>query len=262
MSGLLLIIPSLVGWAGGCIVNYLSDVLPVTRTLSRPFCSTCETAFTWTDYLLFRSCPNGHPRALRSWVVQALAMTASLYLWIIPPAKLGYPLGFVLILYFGIVLVIDIEHRLILHPTSIFGALLGLLVGTLAHGIVPTLLGGLGGLAIMLLLYLFGMLFTRLRWRKLRAAGQAIDDEEALGQGDVILSAIIGLMLGWPLIWFGILIGVLIGGAFSILFLLALVLMRKYEKNALMIFLPYGPYLVLSAFWILFFPQSLAALVP
>jgi leader peptidase (prepilin peptidase)/N-methyltransferase len=189
-------------------------------------------------------------------------MATSLYLWINPPSKLGYPLGFILILYFGTVFVIDMEHRLILHPTSLFGSLLGLLVGTLAHGIYPTLLGGLGGFVIMLVLYYVGVLFTRFRLRKLEASGQPTDDEEALGAGDVILTTIIGLMLGWPLIWFGILVAVLLGGAFSILFLLSLVLTRKYQKNALMIFLPYGPYLIASAFWIMFFPKSLAALVP
>jgi len=262
MTSLLLIIPIIIGWMGGWIVNYLSDVLPVTRRLSQPACQYCDANFTWKDYLFFRDCPNGHRRDVRTWIVQALSVVASLYLWINPPTRLGYLLGYILILYFGMILVIDIEHRLILHPTSIFGALLGLLVGTLAHGIYPTLLGGLGGLLIMLALYFFGTLFTRIRLRKLQAEGQAPDDEEALGQGDVILSAIIGLMLGWPLIWFGILIGVLIGGIFSILFLLALLLMRKYQKNALMIFLPYGPYLIASAFWILFFPKSLAALVP
>jgi leader peptidase (prepilin peptidase)/N-methyltransferase len=83
-----------------------------------------------------------------------------------------------------------------------------------------------------------------------------------LGAGDVILSTIIGLMLGWPLIWFGILVGVLLGGAVSILLILWLVITRKYEKNALMVFIPYGPYLILSAFLILYFPKYLAVLVP
>ena len=262
MSGVLFIIPALIGWVGGWLVNYLSDVLPFTRRLSQPACLQCGVGFTWRDYLFFRNCQNGHRRNFRVWIVQALAMAASLYLWGNPPSKLGYPLGFILILYFGTIFVIDMEHRLILHPTSIFGSLLGLLVGTVSHGIYPTLLGGLGGLLIMLVLYYLGVFFTRFRLRKLQASGQPADEEEALGAGDVILSMVIGLILGWPLIWFGILVAVLLGGAFSILFLLSLVLTRKYQTNALMIFLPYGPYLIASAFWIMFFPKSLAALVP
>jgi len=262
MSSVFLIIPAVIGWLSGWLVNYFSDVLPTTRQLSQPNCLKCGVPFTWKDYLLFRPCPNGHRRNLRAWFVQVLAIVTSLYLWIYPPSKLGYIIGLILTIYFGIIFVIDLEHRLILHPTSIFGSLLGLFVGTLSHGFFATLLGGLGGLLIMLIFYLLGVLFTRIRLRRLQLSGQPTDDEEALGAGDVILSTIIGLMLGWPLIWFGILVGVLLGGAVSILLILWLVITRKYEKNALMVFIPYGPYLILSAFLILYFPKYLAVLVP
>ena len=69
----------------------------------------------------------------------------SAYLWNEPPAKLGFAFSVVLLTYFVIVFVIDMEHRLILHLTSIAGAVLGLAAGWLSRGIVPTLLGGLGG---------------------------------------------------------------------------------------------------------------------
>ena len=72
-----------------------------------------------------------------------------------PPYRMGYVLGMVLLTYFAMVFVIDFEHRLILHPTSIFGALLGLGLGFWINGLVPTLIGGLAGLAIMLDLLLF-----------------------------------------------------------------------------------------------------------
>ena len=175
---------------------------------------------------------------------------------------MGYPLGMILITYFGVVFVIDMEHRLILHPTSIFGSMLGLIVGTVSHGVEETLWGGLGGLLIMLAFYYFGILFTRIRTKRMLAMGQEVDDEEALGAGDVILVTVLGLILGWPLIWFGLLLGILLGGFFSLLLILWLVATRKYEKNALMLFIPYGPYFIISAFLIVYFPKLIQIIVP
>lgn len=257
-----LIIPAFAGWLAGLAVNYLSDVLPTTRTFSRPACRACSQEYAVADYVLFRRCKNGHSRRLRTWVVQLFFVAASMFIWVAAPAKLGYPLGLLLTLYFGLVFVIDLEHRLILHPTSIFGAILGLMVGFFDHGLAPTIVGGLSGLAIMLAFYLLGMLFSRFRARRMQAAGRESDDEEALGAGDVILVTILGLMLGWPLIWFGLFFGILLGGAVSLLIVLWLVISRRYGKNALMLFIPYGPYFITSAFLIIFFPQWLALIVP
>lgn len=92
--------------------------------------------------------------------------------------------------------------------------------------------------------------------------GQEVDDEEALGAGDVILVTILGFMLGWPLIWFGLLFGILLGGLVSLLLIFSLVVTRKYEKNALMLFIPYGPYFITSTFLILYFPSFIEKIVP
>jgi hypothetical protein len=69
-------------------------------------------------------------------------------------------------------------------------------------------------------------------------------------------------MLGWPLIWFGLLFGILLGGAVSLLIVLGLVLSRKYGENALMLFIPYGPYFITSAYIIIFLPEWLSKIVP
>ena len=199
---------------------------------------------------------------MRVWVVQFIILAASVYTWIKPPSKIGYFLGLLLIIYFGVIFVIDVEHRLILHPTSVIGALLALIVGTVAHGIVPTLLGGLGGLLIMLAFYGFGVLFTRIRTKRLLAIGQEPDDEEALGAGDVILVTILGFIVGWPLIWLCLLYGILLGGLVSIFIILWLVVRGKYSAGALMTFIPYGPYFITTAALIVFFPKLLAMIVP
>ena len=258
-----LILPLLTGLALGWIANYLADVLPVTRRLSQPACLNCSAHLRWQDYLLFRRCPFcGKARRARAWIVPLLLTIITAYIWISPPPKIGFALGAFLLLYFTTVFIIDLEHRLILHPTSLVGALLGLWVGVLRWGWGPTLTGGLGGFGIMLVFYLIGILFTRWRARRRVASGQADYDEDALGQGDVILSTILGLALGWPLIWFGLLLAVLLGGAVSILIMLVRFLSGQYKEKAWMVFIPYGPFMIVSAVLLIYFPTWIKVLVP
>jgi leader peptidase (prepilin peptidase)/N-methyltransferase len=101
-------------------------------------------------------------------------------------------------------------------------------------------------------LYQLGTLVARVRARKMLAQGKTPDDEEALGGGDMYLAGVLGLMLGWPFIWDALVLGVLLGGLVSFLFLAALLLRRRYSSDALMTFIPYGPYLILGAFYLLF----------
>lgn len=258
----MIIVPILLGCIAGCVVNYLADVLPVTRRFSQPTCPQCDAIFSWRDYFSLRPCQNGHFRKARLWIVLVVMTAVSINTWMNPPSKIEYLLGIILLTYFGTVFVIDMEQRLILHPTSIFGVVLGLIVGTVSHGVKATLLGGLGGLLIMLGFYYFGVLFARIRTKRMLALGQEADDEEALGAGDVILATILGLMLGWPLIWFGLLLGILLGGFFSLMLILWLVVTRKYGKNALMLFIPYGPYFIMSAFLIIFFSKFVQMMLP
>lgn len=257
----MIIVPLVLGWLAGLFINYSADVLPTTRRFSRPACRECGTPFSWTDYLLLRACRScGERRSLRTWLVQVLAAASFVYFWMVPSKTLGIPLGMIVLVYFGIIIVIDLEHRLILHPTSLFGAVLGFIVGTYIHsridGFLPgmgkSLLGGLFGFGVMYLLYWMGTLVARVRARRMQAAGQADDEEEALGGGDVYLAGVLGLMLGWPFIWNALLLGVLLGGLISIVFLLTLFLRRRYSSEALMTFIPYGPYFILSAFYFLF----------
>ena len=86
----------------------------------------------------------------------------------------------------------------------------------------------------------------------MEAAGQADDEEEALGGGDVYLLGVLGLMLGWPFIFNALILGILFGGAVSLLFILALIIRRRYSSESLMTFIPYGPYFIISAFYLLF----------
>jgi prepilin signal peptidase PulO-like enzyme (type II secretory pathway) len=255
------IVPVLLGWFAGLFVNYTSDVLPITRRFSQPACSHCHTPFTWADYLTLRACRScGKGRSLRTWLVQILAVASFVYFWLFPSERLGFTLGMIVLTYFGILTVIDLEHRLILHFTSAVGAVLGIFVGTfiynkqfgLLESLGKSLLGGLIGFGIMFLLYQVGALVARYRARKMQAAGQGDDEEEALGGGDVFLLGVLGLMTG-PAIVVILFYGVLLGGLVSLLLIIALLVRRRYSNDALMTFIPYGPYFILAAFYTLFF---------
>jgi leader peptidase (prepilin peptidase)/N-methyltransferase len=256
-----ILVPVLLGWIAGLFVNYASDVLPATRRFSQPACPNCQTTFPWLDYLTLRACRNcGTRRSLRTWVVLILSIASFTYFWLFPPHGLGLPLSLIVLTYFGVIIVIDLEHRLILHPTSLFGAILGLIVGTaiyskngsIASGAFKSVLGGVAGFGIMFGLYQLGALVARIRARKMRAAGQAEDDEEALGGGDVFLTGVLGLMLGWPDIILGITAGALVGGIVGVLALVGHFINRRYNQTSMMTFIPYGPSLVIGAAYILY----------
>jgi len=152
-----------------------------------------------------------------------------------PPSQLSYYGGVLWGVYFGLVAVIDIEHRLILHPVSILGALMAFVHGLYLHGIQSTLLGGGFGFLVMLAFYYLGILFIR----GLNRVREGETDEVALGFGDVNLAGVMGLLLGWPVI----------GGVISALYLGLRVITRQYTSFEA---LPYGPFLVLSAIYLLY----------
>jgi leader peptidase (prepilin peptidase)/N-methyltransferase len=240
----------------GMLVNYLSDVLPSQRRLTKPVCQYCGANYRWKDYFLLTACRAcGKPRSWRTYILLAAGICLSLALWLNPPTRMGYWLGLCVLTYLSLVMVIDLEHRLILHTVSLAGAVLGLVTGTIRYGLTTALLGGLAGLGVMLLFYWLGTLFARYRARKLGTD----DDEEALGFGDVTLSAVLGLMLGWPFILFGLFFGVLAGGLASLGIVFFLVVTRRYQSMT--VFTAYGPYLVFGAAIILYFPKLLSILL-
>ncbi|MCX6036120.1 MAG: prepilin peptidase, partial [Chloroflexi bacterium] len=246
-------IPLLLGWLSGWLVNYLADVLPFTRKLNHPVCLACQTKFKWSDYLLFRNCSKcGKRRSLRTLIVQAVMTVVPVLIWIFPGQTLPFPLAFILLVYLAVVLVIDLEHRLILHPVSIAGAVLGLGIGiflrskqSITYGITSTLIGGAAGFGIMLFFYFIGELFVK-RMSKKRGLST---DEVALGFGDVSLSGILGLLLGWRAIFVCLFFAILAGGLVSLFIILGMLIVKKYKAFTA---IPYAPFLIISAIYFLF----------
>jgi leader peptidase (prepilin peptidase) / N-methyltransferase len=246
MNLLSLFIPVILGLLAGYLVNYVSDVLPFTRRFSQPNCPNCSTPFSWKDYLLLQACRScGHKRSVRTYLVLLVMLAATVYFWIDPPVRIGFLLSYILLVYLGVVFVIDLEHRLIMHPVSITGAILGLGIGSYANGLVPTLLGGAFGFGSMLLLYYLGEVFTRYMSKR---RGEPVD-EVALGFGDVNLCGVTGLLLGWPVILAGILFTIFAGGIGSILVIAYMLIRKRYNVFTP---IPYAPFLIFSVLFYLF----------
>lgn len=244
----MIILVVILGWVSGAIINYISDVLPHRRRLVWPYCHNCEKPQPIFNYLVWpRKCPFCEQnRAARSWIVELLAIIMTIWLWNQSDLILGFWLSLIVIIYFGVVVIIDLEHHLIMHPVSLVGGVLGFIIGIQLHGMIDTLLGGLVGFGSMLGLYMLGALFARYIVRR----SQSGFNDEALGFGDVILGGILGLFLGWPAIIGGLFLSILLAGAVSLFYLLVSLLARKYRAFS---FIPYGPFMIAGAVALIFF---------
>jgi hypothetical protein len=173
-------------------------------------------------------------------VVLILSIIASLLLVYFPLAGLGFWGSLPVMLFLGVIAVIDIEHRLVLVETFLFGVVFCLIFGVIMRGVSPTLFGGLGGLLIMLMFFMLGILFSKivgaLRGRKI--------GKVAFGFGDVFAGTFLGLLTGWPLIAGAIMIGLLAFAVYSLVYIGYLLITKRYSAFATA--LPLAPFLILG----------------
>jgi leader peptidase (prepilin peptidase)/N-methyltransferase len=150
---------------------------------------------------------------------------------------------------FVLVLVIDLEHKLILNIV-VYPAWIVALLGSFLHP-EPyfyrlALLGGVLGFGILFLIYLLGELFVKVM-SKMR--GKEIN-AVAFGFGDVRLGAFIGLIVGFPGVFTAIFVAILLGGLGGLLFwFVRAVILRRYT---LFTAIPYGPFLIVGAMIVMF----------
>lgn len=217
----------ILGLAIGTLINYLADVLPTTRRLSRPVCPECSQPYPIKATLLSRPCPHcGHKRPIRHWLVLIFSVLLCVLLQFFPFHGLSFWATFPLLAYLGLIVVIDLEHRLVLVETSLFGLILMLVYGFTFHGFLNALSGALGGMLIMLALFLLGMALGKvvgiLRHKAI--------SEVPFGFGDVVFGTILGLLCGWPAIAAGLFLGIIIFSAYSVLWLISLILTKRYKS--------------------------------
>jgi len=244
-----------IGWASGGLINYLADILPVRRQSAGPFCTNCDRPMPWMSYFIWPGeCAYCHTRrSWRTWIVEIAAVFCAVWLWMAPPDKIGFVVGLALLLFFGLIVIIDVEHRLILQWVCLAGGIIGAVIGSWMNGFFEALIGGVIGFGTMLVLYCAGKLMLKLIAHKRMGANRK--KNEALGFGDVILGGIIGLILGYQAILTALVIAIFIGSIYSLVYLIILVTSKRYRMLSI---IPYGPFLIASTVFLLYFPKVAA----
>jgi prepilin signal peptidase PulO-like enzyme (type II secretory pathway) len=222
------------------------DLTKLYKNIPFPYCHQCNHSISWLEYLLQRHCPTCKSHQSRRFFILLVVLPLLFtYVTLFPVGEFRIGDIYLLITFYVIVFIMDVEHRLILFPVTIAGILFGVYFGVSYHGWLNTLFGGLGGGGIMFIFYLFGILYAN----QIRKRRDAKFNEVALGFGDVSLCLILGFILGWPGILGGLFIGIVTGGIISGGLLLMKLFTKKYAPNDLI--LPYAPFLVIGAFVIM-----------
>jgi leader peptidase (prepilin peptidase)/N-methyltransferase len=247
------VIVGLAGYLVGGAVNFIVEWLYLHREAYTPEQVDQIKTAGWPKYLAWPF-STGNDRLWqksRILVIELFFTTAAIWLWFLTPEDYDLWWRVPLLVYFSIVIVMDLEYRVVIHEVSFAGAVLGLVVGFHLWGVQETLIGGVIGYLVMYLFYKLGEVFVR--WVS-RRRGEELD-EVALGFGDVNLSGVVGLCLGKELIIQGLFFAIFAGGFVSILFVVFSVLLRRFRAFAA---LPYAPFLALAALVMLFFPNEVS----
>lgn len=235
-----IILYAIVGLIVGGLLNALADTLPSKGRIRPPFCQHCLAPRPWLSWLATpayvlgrRDCAQcGAPIPTRNIIVEL--STASTFGYLM--AEYGLT-GHMLLLsiylaVFILVIVIDIEHRLVLNRVIFPAILLALVAGPFTPGLnwKLMLVGGLVGFGVF---YVIALIYPG-----------------GMGAGDVKLAAFIGLITGFPDVFLAIIVAILAGGLASLI----LVLTRTRSTRD---YIPYGPFLVIGGVFTLLWGQPL-----
>lgn len=266
MSAVMAILAALLGWLVGGVVNLLADDLPPlgeaegVGPVRSPHCPRCGAARPGLRALALvrlatggRCSACGAPDGWRPAIVEAAfaLVFAALTFWA-QGDPLTFLLGAVVVSVYGLICVIDIEHRLILWRTVWVSALALVAVGLLRPdmGWQKSLLGGVIGFVLVFGLFLLGQAYGR--WVA-RRRGEPLD-EVAFGGGDVNLAALVGLTVGWPGVLVALFIGIAVGGVFAIGLIAVQLLRGRYDPHQP---IAYGPFLASGALALFFFAPAI-----
>ena len=231
----------------GSFLNVVIHRLPLDESLVRPGsrCPACHTPIRpWDNipvlsFLILR----GKCRtcgATISWRYPFVeALTAALFLLAVTTFGPTLQTVFLLLFLCGLIVVtfIDLDHQIIPNIVTLPGIPLGLLAGFLV-GDPPLLDRVIGCLAGAGFLYL--VLFY----------GSVLYGQEAMGEGDLNLIALVGAFLGWQAVILTVLIGCFSGSIVGLGLIAAGRLSRRQH-------IPFGPFLALGAVVALFWGDTL-----
>ncbi len=239
----------LFGTAIGSFLNVCIHRLPKEESVVAPRsrCPACHAPIRALDNIPLvsfavlrgrcRAC--GNPISWRYPLVEAL--TGILFAMTVARFGVTLQTAFLLPFLCGLVVVsfIDLDHQIIPNAVTLPGIPLGLLSGLLL-GEPPFLdrvIGTLGGAGFLYLVLFYG---------------GALYGQEAMGEGDLNLIALVGAFLGWKAVALTILLGCLFGSAIG----LALIAVGRLGRRQ---HIPFGPFLSLGAVVALFWSERLIA---
>ena len=227
----------------GSFLNVCIHRLPKEESIVAPRsrCPACQTPIRGVDniplvsfaFLRGRCRACGHPISWRYPLVEAL--TALLFVLTVSRFGVTLKSAFLLTFLCGLVVVsfIDLDHQIIPNAITLPGIPLGLLAGLLVREppLLDRLIGTLAGAG-----FLYLMLFY----------GGVLYGQEAMGEGDLNLIALVGAFLGWKAVVVAILVACLVGSAAG----LGLMALKRLGRRQ---HIPFGPFLSLGAvvglFW-------------
>ncbi len=234
----------------GALVNYLADQLPSKKRLSYPHCSHCFKLLEpvmWFASISFiiGSCKCGNKISLRSILVEPLFAILLLLIDGFIPTNAHFGITSLLLACFFLIIVIDIEHKLILNSAIIPAAFIALAYGiqTNNQDVSIILASGIAGYLLMLLVFFGGKLYWRLFLKNKDLSSNFV----VFGMGDVRLGGVIGLATGWPELTQAIAVSFICSGIFAI----AIRASNNYKPFTI---LPFSPFLVAGTLLALFLP--------
>lgn len=234
----MILITFILGALVGILVNQLASALPARRPPTLPHCTHCGRTLPWWQWLTLiphligrARCPSCGAalgrRPLRHPLVEIGLGSMYSYLWILFGPSIKWPLYAIYSTIFALILVTDIERRLIFnavtYPSIIFAIIASFFTPNMTWW--SSLLGGAIGLIFFFIVAL---------------VGNAFFGDGAMGMGDVKLATFVGLITGFPLVIEALVLSILCGSAVSLVLLIA-------GARGLRDHIPYGPFLVAGA---------------
>ena len=226
----------------GSFLNVVINRLGTKKTFwsGRSFCPKCRKTIDWYDnipllsfIILGGKCRHCHKPI--SWQYPAVELATGL-IFLLMFWQFGLSPKFLVYLVFAgfliIIFVYDLKHYLILDRVSVPAMVLAFLANWyLGAQLSSLLLGGLAGAAF----FAFQFFISGGKW---------------VGDGDIRLGALMGLMLGFKFLVVALFIAYLIG---AVIGLALIALNRKKMSSAV----PFGPFLTLATFITLMFGREL-----
>jgi prepilin signal peptidase PulO-like enzyme (type II secretory pathway) len=230
---MLSLIMAVIGLLVGGLINVLADDLPDRVSPELPHCPRCGHIHSPSSWLavarLFQggACPSCGMRTRRRAILAELSTAlifALMPLWIASPLDLAIYCIYMAVLI--LIVIIDLEHRLVLHVVTFPTTLLAIAGSYVLadNSIRLALVGAAVGFLLFLLVF----------W-----VGQRLFGPGALGFGDVTLAMMMGAMLGFHRILFALILGIFLAGFWS---LLALITRRMSRRT----YFAYGPFLAIG----------------